>query len=86
MQCKFEIDLKEPDTLDKLFPPYVKFRLIQLNLTPQCMTENEIDYQVDELLKCVEELRRKVKKKLKAAKSRHDKIIEGIHKKGNDDI
>jgi len=81
MQCTFEIDLKEPNASDMLFPPYVKFRLIQLNMTPNCLTDAEIDFQADKLLKQVEKLRKEVKKKLRAARSRHDKIIEGKRKK-----
>ena len=39
------------------------------------MTEREIDDQADALIKEVEKLRKEAKKKLKAAQSRHDKIV-----------
>ena len=58
-----------------LFPPYVIFRIRQLNMTPNCMTENEIDEQINALIKNVEELRKKAKKKLKTAKLKHDKLL-----------
>ncbi len=80
MQCKFEIDLTEPKTSDRLFRPYVKFRLIQLNMTSECMTESEIDFQANELIKQVEKLRKEVKKKLREAQSRHDRIVKEIMK------
>ena len=75
MQYKFEIDVKEPDATGVLFHPYIEFRLIQLNMSPQCTRDAEIDFQINELIKKVEELRKAAKNKLKAAKSRHDKIV-----------
>jgi len=75
MECTFDIVVKEPDSINFIFKPSVKFSLTQLNLTPECMTDNEIDFQIDELINNAEELRKGVKKKLKDAKSRHDKIV-----------
>lgn len=81
MQCNFEIDVKEPDVSGLLFQPNVRFRLVQLNMTPDCVTDGEIDYQVNELIKHAEKMRKDVKKKLKAAQSRHDKILAEKRKK-----
>ena len=81
MECKFEIDVKEPDATGMLFRPYIEFRIIQLNMTPNCMTDGEIDYQINELINKVEKLRKTAKKKLKAAQSRHDKIVSEKRKK-----
>ena len=81
MECEFEIDVKEPDASGMLLQPYIKFRIIQLNMTPECMTEGEIDYQANALIKKVEKLRKEAKKKLKAAQSRHDKIMADRRKK-----
>lgn len=75
MECIFDVDVKEPDSIDLLFHPSVKFRLKQLNMTPGCMTNDEIDFQINELIKNVEKLRKTVKKKLKDAKSRHNEIV-----------
>ena len=75
MQCSFDIEVKEPDSSGMLFQPYITFRIRQLNMTPQCMTEGEIDYQINALIKKVEELRKTAKKKLNAAQSRHDNIV-----------
>ena len=86
MECKFEIISKVPDTRERLFRPYVQFRLIQLNLSSDCFTDGEIDFEINALVKKVEELRKKVKKELRAAQLRHDKLIEEMNKKGNDDI
>lgn len=81
MECEFEIDIKEPDASGMLFKPYIKFRILQLNMTPKCMTEGEIDYQANALIKQVEKLRKEARKKLKAAQSRHDKIVVDRRKK-----
>lgn len=75
MECTFEIDVRKSDTTDMLFRPFVKFRLKQLNITPECMNDDEIDYQANQLIEKVEELRKIAKRKLKAAKSRHDKML-----------
>lgn len=75
MQCNYEIDIKEPDTSEMLFPPHVRFRLVQLNMTPDCVSDDEIDYQINALINHAEKMRKEVKKKLKAAKTRHDKIL-----------
>ena len=75
MECKFELDVKEPDASGMLFKPYINFRIIQLNMTPNCMTEDEIDYQANRLIKEVEKLKKEAKKKLNAAQLRHNKIV-----------
>lgn len=84
MECKFDIEVLEPDTSDILFQPYIKFRIIQLNMTPECMTDGEIDYQVDNIVRDIEKLRRTAKKKLKDAQSRHDKILSDRRSKYDD--
>jgi hypothetical protein len=76
MECRFEIKVIEPKKDDVMLRPYVKFRLEQLNLTPNCMTDKEIDYQVDALIKEAEKLRKKAKKSLKDAQTRHDELLE----------
>lgn len=76
MECKFKIEVNEPKSTDVLFKPYVNFRVTQLNMSSICMTDNEIDYQVDELIKQIEDLRVQVKDKLRLAQSNHSKIIE----------
>lgn len=82
MECRFEIKVTEPKEDDLLFQPFVRFRLEQLNLTPQCMTDGEIDYQVDTLIREAEKLRKKAKKSLKDAETRHDALLEK-RKKGS---
>lgn len=72
MECDFEIELSEPQEGSLMFRPYVIFRLIQLNKTPQCMTDREIDEQVNQIIRNAEELGKKAKKVLKDAISRHD--------------
>jgi hypothetical protein len=78
MECKFEMDVREPNATGKLFYPSIKFRIKQLNMTPECKTDHEIDYQINELIRKVEELRKKVKNKLKAEKSKHNIIITKV--------
>jgi hypothetical protein len=75
METKFEIEVKEPTASDMLCKPVISFRLIQLNMTPECITEGEIDFQADQLIEKVEKLRKTAKKKLKEAKLRHDKLL-----------
>lgn len=75
MECKFNIEVEEPKSGDMLFRPYVSFRLEQLNVTPQCMTDKEIDEQVNMLIKEAEALRKKAKKALKVAQTRHDELL-----------
>jgi len=76
MQCNFEIDVFEVKEGDIMFPPSVSFLLVQLNPTPQCMNEVEIDYQINQLLRNVHDLRKKAKKKLKDAINRHNGLLE----------
>ena len=75
MECTFDIKVAEPQKNDMLFRPYINFRIKQLNMTPNCMTEMEIDEQIDLLIRDVAKLRKKAKKKLKEAKLRHDKLL-----------
>ncbi len=76
MECNFEIDVSEPKEGDRMFRPFVNFRLVQLNPTPQCMTDGEIDCQIKALIENVEKLRKKAKKSLKDAMARHDALLE----------
>ena len=76
MECDYEIEVIEPKNDDMMFRPYVMFRLKQLNLTPKCMTDGEIDYQVDAVIREAEKLRKKAKKSLKDAQKRHDDLLE----------
>ncbi len=75
MECKLEIRVNEPKAGDLPFPPYVEFRLEQLNLTPHCITDKEIDFQIGMLLAEVEKLRKKAKKALRDARARHDQLF-----------
>jgi len=75
METKFEFEVKQPTTSDILFKPTISFRLLQLNPTPMCLTDGEIDLQVDQLVAKVEELRRTAKQKLKGAKAQHAKLL-----------
>lgn len=81
MECNYEIEIIGPKAKDKLFKPYVKFRFVQLNTSIDCMTDQEVDNQIDQLIYKIEELRKQVKKKLKSGKLNHKKIIEDKMKK-----
>lgn len=83
MKCDFDIEVMEPDSSGMLFPPYIKFRIIQLNMSLDCITDGEIDSQIDDLVHDIEILRRTAKKKLKDAQSRHDKILSDKRSKYN---
>jgi len=72
MECTFEIEVAEPKKGEMLFRPYVRFRIKQLNLTPQCMTDREIDEQIDALIRELKNLGKSAKKKLKDSNARHD--------------
>ena len=76
MVCSFEIEVEEPDGNTILFRPYVTFRIHQLNMTPQCRSDKNIDDQINLLIEKVEDPRKKTKKKLKNAISKHDQLIE----------
>ncbi len=75
MECTFEIEVAEPKRGEMMFRPYVNFRIKQLNLTPQCMTDREIDEQVDLLIRDVKKLGTAAKRKLKDAMARHDQLL-----------
>ena len=76
MQCRFEIEIAEVKEGAIMLPPSVSFRLVQLNLTPQCMNDVEIDYEINQLVQNVHDLGKKAKKKLKDAINRHDALLE----------
>ena len=76
MECSFEINVAEPKEGDMMFHPYVQFRLVQLNTTPRCVTDGEIDYQIKQLVENAQKLGKKAKKKLKDAMARHDALLE----------
>ena len=76
MECKYEIEIAEPKKDDMVFRPYVKFRLVQLNLTPKCMSDGEIDYQVEALIREAKKIGKKAKKSLKDAQRRHDELLK----------
>lgn len=80
MECSFDIKVTEPEKNGMLFRPFINFRMVQLNLTPNCMTEREIDEQVDMLVRETERLRKKVKNDLKKAISKHDQLTAGKRK------
>ena len=75
MECKFDIKVKGIDGSGKILPPCVIFRIIQLNMTENCITEGHIDEQINSLIKKVEELRKKAKKELKTAKLEYNKRL-----------
>ena len=76
MQCNRDVNVFEPKEGDLLFPPYITFRLVQLNDTPHLMSNSEIDFQVGLLIENAKKLGAKAKRKLKDAKARHDKLLE----------
>ena len=75
MECILDVKVTEPEKDDRLFRPFINFRIEQPNMIPQCMNEREIDYQIDALNREVEKLRKKAKKDLKKAISRHDQLL-----------
>lgn len=81
MECSFEINVVEPREGDMMFRPYIEFRLIQLNATPKCLNNAEIDFQVKQLHENVEKLRKKAKKGLKDALDRHGALLEKRNEK-----
>jgi hypothetical protein len=76
MQCNRDVNVFEPKESDMLFPPYITFRLVQLNDTPHLMSNSEIDSQVGLLIENAKKLGVKAKRKLKDAKARHDNLLE----------
>ena len=76
MQCNRDVNVFEPKEGDLLFAPYITFRLVQLNDTAHLMSNNEIDFQVGLLVENAKKLGVKAKRKLKDAKTRHDKLLE----------
>ena len=75
MECDHEIFVNCPDEGTIIFRPYVKFRLIQLNMTAECMNDREIDEQISLLMREVKNLQRKAKASLKKAIAKHDALI-----------
>lgn len=81
MVCTFEIEVAEPKKGEMMFRPYVNFRIKQLNLTPECMTDREIDEQIDLLIRDVKKLGTAAKRKLKDAMARHDKLLDELRER-----
>ena len=75
MQIDFGLRVEEPTASGVLDRPWVTFKVRQLNQAPRCMSEQEIDEQVDALIGEVERLRKDAKKQYKAARARHDKYV-----------
>ncbi len=75
MECTYEIEVAEPKKEEMPFRPYVIFRIKQLNLTPECTSDREIDEQIDLLLRDVKKLGTAAKRKLKDAMARHDQLL-----------
>jgi hypothetical protein len=75
MECDKIIEIKEPDKNSPPFRPILQFQFKQLNLSAECMNENEIDEQIDQLIYHVEQLRKDAKIKLKNSTKRHDDIF-----------
>ncbi len=78
MQVHFGIEIVEPKKGDQLFPPQIRFQLSMLNVSAICLTDQEIDEQIRYLQVEVEKLAKQAKKKLKAAKKRHDALLEEL--------
>lgn len=76
MECSYNIDVVEPREGDMMFHPYVMFQLEQLNPTPQCMNDRQIDEQVTQLIEHAKIAGKQAKKKLKDAMARHDALLE----------
>ena len=76
MQCHFEFEVTEPNETDMIFHPHLKFKFVQLNMTPELITDGEIDFQADQLIKEIGKMRKEAKNKLKQAIKRHDKLLE----------
>ena len=72
MECDKIIEIKEPDKKSSPFRPILQFQFKQLNLSAECMNENEIDEQIDQLIYHVEQLRKEAKIKLNNSIKRHD--------------
>ena len=75
MECDKIIEIKEPDKKSPPFRPILQFQFKQLNLSAECMNENEIDEQIDQLIYHVEQLRKEAKTKLKNSIKRHDDLF-----------
>lgn len=76
MQFNDNIQIKEPDTDSLPFRPILQFRFEQLNLSAECMNEDEIDGQVNQLINRVEQLRKDAKKKFKNSIKKHDDLFK----------
>lgn len=76
MECDKIIEIKEPDKNSPPFRPILQFQFKQLNLSAECMNENEIDEQIDQLIYHVEQLRKEAKIKLKNSIKRHDDLFQ----------
>ena len=76
MECRKKIEIKEPDKNSLPFHPTLQFQFEQLNLSAECVNENEIDEQINQLIKHIEQLRKEAKTKLNASIKRHDKLFK----------
>lgn len=77
MECLKNIEIREPDRSSLPFHPVLQFKFEQLNLSAECMTENEIDEQIDQLIGHIEQLRKEAKAKLKESIKKHDELFKG---------
>ena len=75
MQCDKIIEIKEPDKNSFPFRPILQFQFQQLNISAECMNENEIDEQINQLIFHVEQLRKEAKTKLKNSIKKHDDLF-----------
>lgn len=76
MECRKKIEIKEPDKNSLPFHPILQFQFEQLNLSAECMNENEIDEQINQLIYHVEQLRNEAKIKLNTSIKKHDKLYK----------
>ena len=76
MECEKKIEIKEPDKNSTPFRPILQFQFNQLNLSAECMSEDEIDEQIKQLIYHVEQLRKEAKIKLKNSIQRHDDLFK----------
>jgi hypothetical protein len=84
MECDYEIKVGEPQDGEMMYHPYVRFRLVQLNLTPQCMNDREIDEQVNYLIREAKKIGQKAKRALKKSMAKHDALLEARRNKRKD--
>jgi hypothetical protein len=76
MEFDYEIKVKEPDKNSLPFQPILQFQFKQLNLSAECINENELDEQINQLIDRVEQLRKEAKIKLNNSIKRHDDLFQ----------